>query len=73
MEQEERHSKAVEAELVTDPEERARLEAKNGVRQFDYAIEQIEYSLHPERPFKLRPSTIMSLNRVALEGLTGYA
>jgi len=73
MDSEDRHSKAVEAELVTDPKERAHLEAKNGIRQFDHAIEQIEYWLQPDRPFKLRPSAIMSLNRVALEGLNRYA
>jgi len=73
MDSTDRHSKGTEAELVTDPEEIARLEAKNGVRQFDHAIEQIEYWLHPERPFQFRPSAIMSLNRVALEGLNRYA
>jgi len=73
MDSEDRHSKAAEAELVTDPEERARLEAKNGIRQFDHAIDQIEYWLQPDRPFKLRPSAIMSLNRVALDGLSSYA
>ncbi len=73
MESGNRHSEAFEAELVTDPDERARLEAKNGVRQFDLAVEQIEYWLQPERPFKLRPSAITALNRVALEGLSKLA
>lgn len=72
MDADERHSKALEAELISDPDERARLEAKNGVRQFDLAIEQIEYWLHPERPFRLRPSAIMALNRAALDGLNAY-
>lgn len=70
---EDRHSEALEAELISDPDEKARQEAKNGLRQFDSAVEQIEYWLHPERRFKLRPSAIMGLNRVALEGLTRYA
>lgn len=73
MDSEDRHSKAAQAELVTDPDERARLEAKNGIRQFDQAVELIEYWLQPDRPFKLRPSAVMSLNRVALEGLNSYA
>lgn len=74
MSPEDRHSQAFEAELISDPDEKARQEAKNGLRQFDAAIEQIEYSLHPDRqPFKLRPSAILRLNRVALEGIERYA
>jgi Fic family protein len=73
MPPEERHSEALEVELIADPDEKARQEAKNGLRQFDSAIEQIEYWLHPERPFKLRPSAIMTLNRMALEGLSSFA
>ena len=73
MNSDDRHSKALEVELITDPDEKARREARNGLRQFDSAIEQIEYWLQPERPFKLRPSTIMSLNRIALDGLSSYA
>jgi Fic family protein len=33
----------------------------------------VEYHLHPERPFKFRPSHLLSLHRVALIGLSGYA
>jgi Fic family protein len=74
MESEDRRSEAFEVELVADPEEKARREAKNGLRQFDDAVEQIEYWLQPERrPFKLRPSAILALNRTALEGLNRYA
>ena len=73
MESEDRHSEALEAELIADPDEKARQEERNGLRQFDSAIEQIEYWLQPERPFKLRPSAILTLNRIALEGLSSYA
>lgn len=73
MESEERHSEALEVELVADPEEKARQEAKNGLRQFDEVIEQIEYWLQPDRPFKLRPSAILALNRTALDGLSRHA
>src|SRR5579872_1285942 len=69
---EDRHSEALETELISDPDEKARKEAKNGVRQFDAVIEQVEYWLQPERTFKLRPSAILSLNRLALEGLSMY-
>jgi len=73
MESEDRHSEAFEAELIADPDEKARREESNGLRQFDSAIEQIEYWLQPHRPFKLRPSAIMAFNRLALEGLSNYA
>ncbi|HEY2546120.1 MAG TPA: Fic family protein [Candidatus Acidoferrum sp.] len=69
----ERHSKALEIELISDPAQRARQEAENGLRQFDEVIEQINYWLQPERPFKLRISAILSLHRRALEGISSFA
>jgi Fic family protein len=69
----ERHSKALDVELITDPAEKAKQEARNGLRQFDEIIEQIEYWLQPERPFRLRPSAILSLNRRALEKISPFA
>jgi Fic family protein len=68
-----RHSQSRDAELITDPEELARQEARNGLRQFDAVVEMVEYFLHPERPFRLRPSQLLHLNRVALEGISSYA
>lgn len=71
---EERHSRAVEPELVTDPDEKARLEARNALRQFDTVVEIIEqWTATRDRPFRLRPSTILQLHREALAGLTVYA
>lgn len=69
----ERHSRAFEVDLITDPDGRARQEAANGLRQFDEVVEQIEYWLHPERPFKLRPSAILGLHRKALESISAFA
>ena len=69
----ERHSKALEIELISDPAQRARQEAENGLRQFDEVIEQINHWLQPERPFKLRISAILSLHRRALEGISSFA
>jgi len=69
----ERHSRALEVDLIADPEERARQEARNGLRQFDEVVEQIEYWLQPDRPFRLRPSAILSLHRKALEGISAFA
>jgi len=71
--QEERHSQAFEAESTKDPIEIAKLETRNGLQQFDAVIEMIEYFLHPERPFKLRPSHILQLHRAALRGISSYA
>ncbi len=46
-------------------------EAENGLRQFDRAIELVESGLLG--PFRLRPSTIIELNRLAIEGLEPMA
>ena len=73
MPDEERHSKALEIELISDPQARARREAENGLRQFDEVLEQVNYWLQPEHPFKLRPSAILSLHRCALEGISSFA
>lgn len=73
MSSEDRHSQALEPDLISDPDQKARQEAKNGLRQFDSAIEQIEHWLQSGRTFKLRPSAIMGLNRLALDGLSNYA
>lgn len=69
----ERHSKALEVELISDPAERAKQEAINGLRQFDEVIEQVEFWLQPERPFRLRPSSILTLHRKALEAISSFA
>jgi len=72
-EEQERHSDALEAELIVDPSEKARREARNGLHQFDQVVEQVEYWLQPGRIFRFRPSAILSLHRAALEGISGYA
>ena len=73
MADEERHSEALQADLITDPDELARREASNGLRQYDAVVEQIGYWLQPERPFRLRPSAILTLNRYALDGISAFA
>ena len=71
--EDERHSKAFDAELIADPVERAKREARNGLRQYDYVIEAIDHWLSSGRTFRLRPSLILQLNRIALEGISAYA
>jgi Fic family protein len=68
-----RHSQALEAELIRDPELRALQEAQNGLKQFKIVVEMVETFLQPDRPFKFRPSHLQALHRVALLGLSGYA
>ena len=68
-----RHSQAREVELIDNPEELAKQEARNGLRQFDAVVEMVEYFLHPDRPFRFRPSQILGLHRIALEGISSYA
>lgn len=70
---EDRHSRAFEADLIADPEARAKAEARNGLRQYDAVIEMVDYWLQPDRPFRLRVSAILHLQRIALEGISAYA
>jgi len=72
-EETDRHSKALDVELIADPTARAEAEAKNGIRQFDAVVELIDYFLSPDRKIKLRPSHLLHLHRIALEGISSYA
>src|SRR4051794_32737587 len=71
-EREERHSRALEPELITDPLAKAEAEALNGLRQYDYAVQVIQEALD-RGAFKLRVSLILSLHREALRGISSYA
>ncbi|GAB4228908.1 MAG: hypothetical protein Kow0032_09770 [Methyloligellaceae bacterium] len=67
-----RHSKALEADLIQSPEEKAKAEARNGLRQFDLGMSIVEDAL-AKGHFRLRPSILLSLHRTALEGINAYA
>lgn len=73
MADEERHSRAEEATVITDRDQLARREAYNTLRQYLKIEEIVGYFLDPEHPFKLRPSHIASLHREALEGISASA
>ncbi len=73
MADEERHSRAEEATVITDRDQLARREAYNTLRQYLKIEEMVGYFLDPEHPFKLRPSHIASLHREALEGISASA
>jgi Fic family protein len=73
-EQEQRHSRALEPDLIADPQLKAEAEAKNGLRQYDVGIRIIETAIERgAAEFKLRPSTILALHREALTGISSYA
>jgi Fic family protein len=67
-----RHSKAADAELISDPKLRAEAEALNGLRQYDLAIRIVQDALD-RGIFKLRLSHILSLHREALAGISSFA
>lgn len=71
--EDDRHSRARDADLISDPGERAKQEARNGLRQFDLVVEMIDHWLQTGRSFKLRLSAILGLHRVALDGISAYA
>ena len=73
MSDDDRHSQAAEPELIADPDEKARVEAANGLKQFDQVINLVREWTEPERAFKLRVSMLLGLQRTALLGLTNYA
>ncbi len=69
-----RHSKAQTPSIVLSEQERAEREASNALVQAKRLVEIIEYwTTEPERKFRLRPSTILELNRLAIDGLDAFA
>ena len=65
-----RHSIADTPLVLTDPDEIARREAENGIRQFSLAMEIVRsFVKDKDRPFRLRSSIILRLHKSALEGL----
>lgn len=73
MSDSDRKSEAAEPELIADPDERARVEAANGLKQYDHVVELVQEWTMPGRKFQLRPSMILALQRTALDGLSSYA
>ena len=67
-----RHSRALEPELITDPQRKAEAEALNGLRQYDFAVKSV-FQAFERQPFNLRPSLIYSFQREALQGISAYA
>lgn len=68
-----RHSIPLSADLIRDQQIRAERESLNALRQFDHGIEIIRQHVEDGRPFRLRPSILLGVHRVALDGLSQYA
>lgn len=67
-----RHSRAADAELISDPRLKAEAEALNGFRQYDLAMRMVQEALE-RGGFNLRLSHILSLHREALAGISSFA
>lgn len=69
-----RHTSTEQVDLISDPEEKARREAENGIRQTELALEMIRaFVKEKEQPFRLRQGFLMQLHSVALEGIHMFA
>lgn len=68
MTSEDRHSKRKQPLALATPSERAPLEAKNALRQYDRVADLIAAAIGSGKPFRLRPSYILELHRLATEG-----
>ena len=72
-EQDIRHSAAASANVLSDPKSIAEQEAANALRQADRVKEYVIQSIDRNGAFRLRPSTLLDLNRCAVDGLNQYA
>lgn len=65
-----RDSVADPVELISDPDEKARREAENGVRQFKRALEIVRQNIATDGSnFKLKQSLLLDLHKEALDGI----
>lgn len=69
----ERESVSESYQLITDPIERAQREASNAVEQYDRVLDLIDTAVRDGYPFRLRPSMILTLHRVAMAGIHAQA
>ncbi|MGH7045802.1 MAG: hypothetical protein ACREE2_05350 [Stellaceae bacterium] len=59
--------------LLKNKLEIVKREAANGLRQFDAVIENTTQAIESKERFRLRPSMLLHLNRIVLDGLNLYA
>ncbi|WP_299395470.1 Fic family protein [Pelagibius sp.] len=68
-----RHSIAQRPEVIESDAERAPIEAANALQQFDAVLDEIDKVARDGLPFRLRPSLILGLHRIALQNLSSFA
>jgi Fic family protein len=68
-----RKSVAAPPQTETDPDAIARKEASNALLQVDELIKYIDAGISSNISFRLRPSVLLDLNRIVLEGVNPYA
>ena len=64
-----RHSEAGQPTEVADPDEQARVEARNALRQYDHVVRIVRRVAQSPDKLRLRPSLILELNRLATDQL----
>ena len=64
-----RHTITTAVDEEIDADAAAVREAENGVAQFDAVLELIDEGVRGGRPFRLRPSRILDLHRIAMDGV----
>lgn len=67
-----RKSKPEIISIPSDPDEIARREAANALRQFDAVVALVDTALQSEKYFRLKPSIALELNRIAVEGTNDF-
>jgi Fic family protein len=72
LDNERRDSRALEPELISDPQKKAEAEARNGLRQYDAGIQSVQAALD-RGDFKLRLSLVLALHREALADISIFA
>jgi hypothetical protein len=60
-----RDSRPASHQLYRDPEQKAALEARNGLLQFDHVLALVDEAV-TAGAFKLRPSTLQTFQRIAI-------
>lgn len=69
----ERESKPLVSSPPTDPDEIARTEARNALRQYDAVVDLVQIANRTGTGFRLKPSGILDLNRIVVEGTIEHA
>lgn len=73
MAKKERFTQAETPKLISDPKAIAAKEVVNGLIQFDAALAEITTGIERSGKYRLRPSLILALHRMAVEGIETFA